>query len=167
MQLPVRKRAQLLKVHEPDELVLSAEAIESLQQEQKRLLAKRPEAIAEVRRTAEMGDFSENAAYQMAKGRLRGINDRLLIVQDKLTRATLLPQPKGDRVELGSIVSLSGPDDITITYRLVGPSEADISKGFLSYLSPLGMALVGRRIGESVEIHTMRGIVQYTVVGLE
>lgn len=102
-----------------------------------------PKAIADVQRTAEMGDFSENAAYQEAKGRLRGINSRILMLKDRLARA----QPIGNKtkspfVELGSTVVLK-MSNAQKTYEIVGPTETDPGAGRISHVSPLGEQLIG------------------------
>lgn len=167
MQLPVRKRAQLLRPMEPDSLVLTPEAISALKREHARLLAGRPEAIAEVRRTAEMGDFSENAAYQMAKGRLRSINDRLLIVEDKLARATVLTPPTNGRVGLGSTVTARKEDGSEQVWKLVSRAEVNMENGWISDESPIGQALLGASEGSVVEVQTNRAMARYTVLRVQ
>ncbi len=108
----------------------------------------RPRAAEEVRRLAEMGDFSDNAAYSIAKGRLRGINQKILELEDHLKHAVIISAGQaGDRVKLGSevTVEINGRQKI---YRILGSSETDPSAGIISHRSPLGASLLGRRAGD-------------------
>ncbi len=111
-----------------------------------------PKAIADAQRTAEMGDFSENAAYQEAKGRLRGINSRILIIKDRLARAQPISSTnKSPFVELGSFVALI-MNGLQKTYEIVGPTETDPAAGRISHLSPLGEQLIGHLKGDKIRL---------------
>lgn len=106
-------------------------------------------AIQEVKRLAELGDFSENAAYQIAKGRLRGINERISELESAIGKAILIPSgTQGNRVQLGHLVTveLDGQEKM---YRILGSSETDPTRGIVSHTSPLGRALLGKKVGET------------------
>ena len=112
----------------------------------------RPRAIIEVKRLAADGDFSENAAYQIAKGRLRGINQRILYIEDHLRRAMIIGKPTDkNSISIGSRVTLE-KDGKQKTYLILGSSESDPGAGIISHNSPLGSALIGRSAGEIVKL---------------
>jgi transcription elongation factor GreA len=139
---------------------------EELQRKLERLLRySRPEAIKEVKRLAADGDFSENHAYSMAKGRLRGINRRIDEIQDWLKRAEIIdPTVDNDHVRLGSYVTILS-EGKEKTYQILGSSETDPSKNIISHLSPLGSALMGKRIGELVKLKIGTKNKEYKIIG--
>jgi len=113
---------------------------------------KRPREAEEVKRLALMGDFSENAGYQLAKGRLRGLNQRILDTENLLNRAEIVIAPKNNgRVGIGSRVKIENAGKEK-EYLILGSSESDPARGIISHISPLGAALVGREKGEKISI---------------
>jgi len=117
-----------------------------------------PKAIQELQRLAEMGDFSENAAYQMAKGRVRGINDRIFDITEQLKAAIIIkPGKNKQEVQLGSRVrvKMNGREN---TYQILGSAEIDLSKNVISHNSPLGASLMGKRAGDSFAFQAGREI---------
>jgi transcription elongation GreA/GreB family factor len=164
MRVPKRKTELLAQSKQPPEdHYLTPHAIQKMRDELERLVKKdRPEAAAEVRRLAELGDFSENAAYQMAKGVLRRINARITTLEERLK--TAIPIEKGagpsGQIRLGSsvVVRVLGKE---ITLEIVGAQETNPSLGRISYLSPLGEALLGHKAGDSVSVKdTLYAIVE-------
>lgn len=118
---------------------------------------KRPPAIKEVKRLALMGDFSENAAYQIAKGKLRSINNRILKIQDFLNNAEIISSSLNkDKVSLGNLVTLESEGKI-INYQILGSAETNPEKGIISQNSPLGKKLLGKKIGEIVKTQRKNG----------
>jgi transcription elongation factor GreA len=113
-----------------------------------------PRAITEVKQLALDGDFSENAAYQIAKGRLRGINQRICDISDHLKRAVII-KADGDHsfVKLGHRVTISN-GNIEKTYLILGSAESDPQKGIISHHSPIGVALLGKKIGDQAQVQT-------------
>jgi len=108
-----------------------------------------PQAVNEVERLRLLGDFSENAAYSMAKGRLRSINDRITILGNKIKGAIIITPPdEAGIVQLGSIVTVEmlGKE---ITYKILGSSETNPTSGIISHNSPIGSALMGHRVGDT------------------
>ncbi len=114
-----------------------------------RMLKARPAQTAEVKHLAEMGDFSENAAYQIAKGRLRGLNQRIMEIEDHLKYAKIITPEKSGIIQLGSTVTIeqSGKRQ---TFTILGPTETNPAKGIISHKSPLGAALLGKQAGDVV-----------------
>jgi len=130
----------------------------------------RPREAAEVARLALMGDFSENTGYQVAKGRLRGLNQRILDLENLLARAEIITAPTlSDRVALGHQVTIEkiGPDgrgESGRTYRILGSAETAPTSGVISHNSPLGAALLGHRVGETVRLEVNGKIAEYKIV---
>lgn len=128
---------------------------------------KRPPAIKEVKRLASMGDFSENAAYQIAKGKLRSINNRILKVKDFLSRAEIIePNPRSDSVSLGSTVTLELNGEKK-KYQILGSAETNPSRGTISQNSPLGKALLGKKTGQQAEVQLPNKTTVYKIIKIE
>lgn len=121
----------------------------------------------EVRRLALMGDFSENAAYQMAKGRLRGINQRILEIEDHLHGAIIIkPAKEGEKIKLGrrATVEVNGEEK---SFLILGSSETNPMKGIISHNSPIGSALMGKKTGDRVKINLGDKEVEYKIIKVE
>ncbi len=154
MQVP-RRRSELHKKYQrPSDVdtYLSATAIARLKEELERLEKReRSKAAEDVSRLKEMGDLSENAAYQEAKFLLRRINGRIESIKERLKRAVVIDEGAG----AGGVVRVGATVTIRVneqekTYQIVGSQEADPSHGRISHLSPLGQLLMGKRVGDSV-----------------
>ena len=153
---------QALQVDEP--LYLTPEAIEKMKRRLARIESEElPQAIEDVRRTGEFGDFSENAEYQEAKGRMRRLHDQVTSIREKLKVVIEIEANGSDLVVMGSTVVLELDDGSQKTFYIVGPQETDPMKGKLSFKSPLGAKLMGRRVGEKIEVNTPRGSIQYSL----
>ena len=114
------------------------------------------------------GDLSENAEYHAAKERQGQIEAQMIDLEDKIARAQII-DPKtlsGDKVVFGATVGLVDEDKRKIAYQIVGPYEADAKEGRISYTSPLGRALIGRRVGDEVEVSTPSGDKYYEIAKL-
>ena len=121
-------------------------------------------AIAEAR---DHGDLSENAEYHAARERQGFIEGRVMELEDKIARAEVIDVSKlsGKAVKFGATVTLADEEtEEKIVYQLVGEDEADISERRLSITSPLARALIGKSVGDSVEVSTPRGSKAYEVV---
>ncbi len=151
MRVPIRKGDS--RVFAPKDYYLSPSKYRELEAEIVRLTAKRPSLAKEVKRLAEMGDFSENAGYQLAKGRLRGLNQRILEITDRLRKAEIITGDEDiSAVQIGHTVSLKSTSGHK-NYTILGGSESNPSQGIISHLSPLGSALLGKSVGETVSIN--------------
>lgn len=137
------------------------------QSELKKIKQKRPYLIDEVKTLALMGDFSENAAYQIAKGQLRGLNQRKLDIEKMLTRANIIkPQKNCSSIQLGSIVTIE-INNKTREYQILGSSETNPELGVISNNSPLGASLMGHQTGDTVKIKKSDTIVEYKIIKIE
>jgi len=127
----------------------------------------RPPLAAEVKRLAAMGDFSENAAYQIAKGRLRGLNQAMLDVEDQLAHAEIIqPNHNKNIVGLGSRVTVETAGK-SRTFQILGSTETDPATGIISASSPIGSALLNRKAGETIDIKLANRAVSYRIIKIE
>ena len=113
------------------------------------------------------GDLSENAEYHAAKERQGMIEGRIMDLNDKLGRAEVIDctSVSVERAVFGTIVTLMDMDtDKEITYQLLGPEEADVKKGSISVLSPLGKSILGKEPGDEVITKTPGGIREFEIV---
>ena len=117
----------------------------------------------------EHGDLKENAEYHAAKERQGHIEGRILELKDKLSRAEIIncSSVNTEKAVFGTVVSLLDLDtDEEITYQLLGPEEADVKKGSISVLSPLGRSLLGKEVGDDVVAKTPGGTREFEVVDI-
>lgn len=163
MRVPIRKPGKYTHL-KPDPHLTEAK-FDELKKELEHLIKLRPEAASEVKRLAEMGDFSENAAYQMAKGRLRGINENIEKIQEHLKRAIIIEPGKDGRVRLGSnvTVEINGKPK---TYLILGSSETDPAQGVISHNSPMGAALMGHRAGDPVKLKSKDKVINCIILNV-
>ncbi len=115
-----------------------------------------------------LGDLSENAEYQEARELQANVEDRINHLEMVIKNASIIDERHTDTAGIGStIVVQKVGDKATSKYKLVGSEEADMSKGLLSNLSPLGAAVIGKKKGETFTFTSPRGAMSYKVVELE
>lgn len=135
----------------------------ALEKELKELIAERP-AIAERIATARaFGDLSENEEYSAARNEQKVAETRILEIEDILKNAKIIEKPSSDKVIVGSTVTIKTGDK-EITYDVVGPVEADPLNGKISDQSPIGKALIGKKIGDIAELVTPKSTTTYQIV---
>ena len=123
-------------------------------------------AIADAR---EHGDLSENAEYHAARERQSFIEGRITELEDVTSRAEVIDTSRisGETVTFGvTVVIVDELTDIEYTYSIVGPYEAELEKGKISTASPIAKGLIGKRVGESVEVQTPRGPHPYEIISI-
>ncbi len=149
---------------------ISSKGFERLQQEIKQLKhEERPKATQAVATAREYGDLSENAEYDAARHQQSLVEGRILELESKAARAEVIDINKlsGDVIKFGAVVELL--DDETekqITYRIIGEYEADITQKRISIVSPLARALIGKKVGDIVEVTTPKGLKSYEVISV-
>lgn len=129
------------------------------------LKAERPLIVEAIEEARAHGDLSENAEYHAAKERQGQVEATISDLEDKMSRAQII-DPKslsGDKIVFGATVTLIDEDEKPVQYQLVGQAEADAKLGMISYNSPLGRALIGRQVGEEVEVSVPSGDKFYLV----
>ncbi|MGP8035125.1 MAG: transcription elongation factor GreB [Steroidobacteraceae bacterium] len=131
--------------------------------------AERPRVTQAVAAAAAQGDRSENAEYTYGKRRLREIDRRVRYLRRRLEGMVVVEQPPADasRVFFGAWVMLEDEDGARSRYRIVGPDEFDLAPGYISMDSPLGRALLRRRLDEQVGVATPGGERLYVIVSIE
>ncbi|MFH1207133.1 MAG: GreA/GreB family elongation factor [Patescibacteria group bacterium] len=151
MRVPIRKPGQYTH-YKPDPHV-TAEKLQEFKDELEKLKhGVQPRAISEVKRLAELGDFSENAAYQIAKGKLRGLNERIQELEDAIKKAIVITHNShAGSIQIGSRVTIE-MDGKQKIYQLLGSAESDPDQGIISHTSPLGSALIGKKLGDTFTV---------------
>lgn len=151
-------------------IYLTKEGLEELKKENKQLATvKRPEVLERVSQARSMGDLSENAEYVAAREELSFIDGRLDELEDLIAQAVLITENhvKGGNssVKLGStvILNVKGKKE---QFTVVGEWEADPKEKKISHESPLGKALIGKKVGEKVEVEAPAGKIVYSVVSV-
>jgi transcription elongation GreA/GreB family factor len=149
---------------DPGPLYLTEAALTRLKAELLRLKNSLPSLIAEAQRTAAYGDRSDNAEYKQAKGSLRRAHYRILEIEDQLKRVSIITPGTGASglIELGSTVTLESENKLT-TFQILGSYETNPGMGTISHESPLGSALMYKKVGDEVSIQTPRGIKRYVI----
>ena len=153
-----------------DPTYLSAEGIGRLREELEHLTTvRRPEVIARIKAAKELGDLKENSDYTAAREEQSFLEGRVGQIEGLLRSAVVIEAPGDDgRVHVGSNVSVEEVGEGSVVeYRIVGSAEADPSAGRISNASPVGRALVGRSVGETVTVATPHGEVAYRIVAVE
>jgi len=160
-----RKPSHLAKT--PRDPLMMQDKFAQLQNKLDRLKKSHPFAASEVSRLAELGDFSENAEYQAAKWKLRGINYNILTLESQLHEAEIIPSnSQQNTVQIGHNVTVQSGEKIA-TYQILGSSETNPTSGIISHLSPIGIALLGRGIDDEVEVKLANKTVRYKILKIE
>jgi transcription elongation GreA/GreB family factor len=165
MRVPIRKADKYLK-GKPDPRITAAKFLE-LEKNLERMKKIQPALAEEVKRLASDGDFSENAAYQIAKGRLRGLNQGILETEEMIKFAEIIePNKNKNVIGLGSLVVLESNGKIK-NYQILGSTESNPGAGIISSHSPLGQALLNQRVNETVQIKLAQKTIEYKIIAIK
>ncbi len=134
------------------EYKFTKEGYQKLKDEFSELTASRPEAVVKLTQMREMGDLSENAGYHAAKDKLRQIDRRLRELKVLIRFGHVVESTQVNVVEFGNTVSIEDDGKNRLEFMIVEGLEADPAKGKISVQSPIGNALLGKKIGDKVEI---------------
>ncbi len=147
---------------------LTPDGKRKLESELEYLLTVRRAQVAErIRQAKEGGDIMENAGYDDAKNEQAFIEGRIMTLQTILRDAVVLTQPsESDTVQVGSHVTVCDDEGETSVYYIVGSTEADPVNGRISNESPVGRALLGRRVGDIVTVRTPGGNTRLTILSI-
>src|SRR5579863_85915 len=141
-----------------DKIPMTAEGFHALDEELRRLKTQeRPAVTAAIGEARQHGDLSENAEYHAAKERQGWIESRIAEIEDRMARAQIIDVSKlsGSQVKFGATVSVLDEDtEEQARYQIVGEHEADVKKGRVSITSPLSRAMIGKEVGDVVEVIT-------------
>ncbi len=142
---------------------LTKEGIEELESELKDLKSnKRKEVATALKEAKEFGDLSENTDWDDAKARQVFIEGRIAEIENILKHAKVIEKSKGDEVVVGSTVEVQVEKDKHI-YQIVGSTEANPEEGKISDESPIGKALLGKKVGEHAEVEIPAGSITYKI----
>jgi transcription elongation factor GreB len=151
-----------------DKNYITKEGAETLKKEYQQLFhVERPKLVETVAWAAGNGDRSENADYIYGKRRLREIDRRLNYLSDRLSRAEVVDvqQIKSEKIVFGATVELVDEDGQKFVFQIVGEDEIDALKGKMSWKSPVGKALLGKKLDDEIEVKTPNGEKYYAIVG--
>ena len=151
-----------------EKVPMTADGMVRLEEELRHLKSvARPEVIRSIAEAREHGDLSENAEYHAARERQSFIEGRVAELEDKIARAEVIDisHLSGKTVMFGATVTLLDEDtEKKLKYQLVGEAEADVKAGRLAITAPLARALIGKQVGESVEVFTPKGEKAYEIL---
>lgn len=136
-----------------------------LERELEELKSRRGEIADKIAAARDFGDLSENAEYDAAREAQGLLETRITEIETILQNASIIQTGNSSTVVLGSTVELEA-NGKAVTYTVVGPVEADPLEGKVSNESPIGQALMGKAVGDTVTINTPKGELAYTVVAL-
>ena len=154
-----------------DEVILTQEGLEKLEEEVKELkTVKRKELAERLKLAISYGDLKENSEYHSAKDDQAFMETRILILEKMLTKARVISTDHIDsnQVGIGSTVLLNDIEFAEkIEYQLVGPAEADVSNSKISYESPLGKELMGKEVGSVIHVNAPMGVIKYELLEIK
>ncbi len=153
-----------------DKVPMLAEGHRKLNEQVRHLKSiERPAVVEAIEAARAHGDLSENAEYHAAKERQGQIEAQIAELEDRLSRAMVIDPTtlSGEKVVFGATVHLLDEEEKPIKYQIVGQTEADAKAGRISYSSPLGRALIGRSVGDEVEVTTPSGDRYYSIEKVE
>ena len=148
---------------------ISIQGYHKMEEELERLKSERPAIVQAIKEAREEGDLSENAGYDAARERQGMVEARIQYIESRLGqyKQVDLDALSGDKVVFGCTVELEDVDSgEQKTYSILGPDEADPSKGSISFVSPVGKALLGKEVGDEVSINIPRGRVTYEILNI-
>jgi transcription elongation factor GreA len=146
-----------------------AEGYEKLTADLQALRKERPRIVDAIEEARSHGDLSENAEYHAAKERQGQVEAQIAEIEDRVTRAQIIDPTSlsGNRIVFGATVTVLDDDEKPQRYQIVGQTEADARHGRISYDSPLGRALIGKQVGDEVEVTVPSGDRFYLVNKIE
>jgi transcription elongation factor GreA len=146
-----------------------AEGYEKLTADLQALRQERPKIVDAIEEARAHGDLSENAEYHAAKERQGQVEAQIAEIEDRVSRAQIIDPAalSGDKIVFGATVTVLDDAEKPQRYQIVGQTEADARHGRISYDSPLGRALIGKTVGEEVEVTVPSGDRFYLVDKIE
>ena len=154
-----------------EKIPMTVLGFKTLEDEQKKLKYKdRPDVIKAIAEAREHGDLSENAEYHAAKELQSFIERRITELEDKIRRSDVIDVSniKNDKIVFGATIELfDEKSEKELTYQIVGIDEANVAKGLISINSPVARALMGKKIGDSVNVKTPGGEMSYEILKID
>ncbi|HYH36089.1 MAG TPA: transcription elongation factor GreA [Candidatus Saccharimonadales bacterium] len=146
---------------------LTRKGVDELQSELDTLVAKRSGIADDIKTAREQGDLAENAEYQAARAEQERNEARIAELENIIQNVEIIKKPRGDsKVQLGSTVKLKGEGGKAKEFQIVGTVEANPLSGKISDESPIGQAMIGKKVGDAVEINTPNDTHTYKIVDI-
>jgi transcription elongation factor GreA len=146
---------------------LTPEGKAALQQELDQLLSRRQELLKRIQEEREFGAFAEGSEPDADKSDLAFVEGKIITIENQLKEAVLVTSHDATQVSLGSTVTVLDADGAEETYTIVGSPEARPTEGRISNESPVGKALMGKRVGEKAMVKVPSGALEYTVKSIK
>jgi transcription elongation factor GreA len=149
-----------------EKVYLTKDGKEKLKSELNRMIrVDQVELIESLKEAREKGDISENAEYESAKSDLETLSRRISKMQDRLNRSEIITYSKSDKISMLSKISIKNKKTNTIiNWTLVPENEVNVREGRISFNSPIGTALLGKKVGEIVDVQVPAGIMQFEIL---
>ncbi len=151
--------------------ILTNAGLKALEEELENLkVVKRKEVAAKIKEAREQGDLSENAEYDAAKDEQRDIEARIEEIEKILKNAEVVVEDEVDfdKINIGcSVLVYDKEFDEEIQFKIVGSTEANSLQGKISNESPVGQALLGKKVGNEIQVETQAGVMEYKVLKIE
>jgi transcription elongation factor GreA len=151
-----------------DEVLMTKEGLAKIEEELKELkTVKRKELAARLKLAISYGDLKENSEYHSAKDDQSFMETRIMMLEKMLTKARVVDEKDMDitAVSVGCVVILNDIEySEKIEYRVVGPAEADVADNKISYESPLGKELIGKKVGDVISVNAPMGVIKYELL---
>lgn len=149
---------------------LTKDGLERLEKELEHLRnVRRPEVAERIHAAKELASAQNNAEYEEAKNEQAFVEGRIITLEHLLQNATVIDEEAAhhaSRIQLGSKVALKSDEGTKMEYTIVGPAEARPTEGLISNESPVGRALIGKRVGDEVQVQVPRGLLRLTITGI-
>lgn len=153
------------------EVFLTPDGLKKFTDELDYLLSTRRHEVAEqLHKAIESGSTVNNAEYDDAKNEQAFVEGRILTLETMIKNAKIIDateDKKHDKVKLGSTVTVRGQDDVNEQYTIVGSVEANPAEGKISNESPIGQALIGKKVGSKVQVQVPSGAVVFTIIEIK
>ena len=153
-----------------DTVPMTREGLDKITRELEELEARRPKVLLQIKEAREKGDLSENAEYHAAREDLSMLESRIREMKDKISRAVVVDKSKigGNQIVFGATVKLlSLSDNEEEEYTLVGEGENDPLNNKILTTSPMGQALLTKKVGDKVEVPTPKGSLKFKVLKIQ
>jgi transcription elongation factor GreA len=148
-------------------VLLTQEGLAKLERELEQLKSiRRPQVAERIRESKELASTQNNAEYDDAKNEQAFVEGRILTLEKLIQDSTLIDEEQAhhaSKVQIGSTVSITGSDKKAEKYTIVGSAEADPKESRISNESPVGRALLGKRVGDEVQINVPKGVLRFTI----
>ena len=153
---------------EGKKFLITEEGLSNLKSELDYLLSVRREEVAEkIKQAREMGNTENNAEYEDAKNDQAFVEGRILMLENIVRNATIIESPVlADTIEIGNKVLIQNIDGKIDQFTIVGSTEANPMEGKISNESPVGQAILGKKIGDEVEVHTPAGVLKLSIMDI-